>query len=447
MAEFFKGGKEYFPGIGKIAYEGPKSDNPLAFKYYDANKKVGNKAMKDHLRFAIAYWHSFCNEGGDQFGSATQNFPWKLDAKTPMEAAEHKLDAAFEFFTKIGAGFYCFHDRDIAPEGASPAESEKNLMAIIAKAKERQKATGVKLLWGTANLFSNPRFMNGAATNPEFKIVAQAAAQVKAAIDATIELGGAGYTFWGGREGYMSLLNTDLKREKEHLARFLTMARDYARGRGFKGTFYIEPKPMEPSKHQYDFDVETVAGFLRANGLDKDFRMNIEANHAELAGHDFQHELETAAAMGLFGSVDANRGDPRNGWDTDQFPNSYYETTLAMLTVLKVGGFTTGGLNFDAHIRRNSVDPADLFEAHIGGMDAFAVGLEVAQRIVDDGKLAAFVKERYSTFGTAPGKKFEKGTLKFEELAALAKDYGAAGITSGKQERLENMINQYLLGR
>jgi len=347
----------------------------------------------------------------------------------------------------MGANFYCFHDRDIAPEGSSPAESEKNLMAIIAKAKERQKATGVKLLWGTANLFSNPRFMNGAATNPEFKIVTQAAAQVKSAIDATIELGGLGYTFWGGREGYMSLLNTDLKKEKEHLARFLIMARDYARGRGFKGTFYIEPKPMEPTKHQYDFDVETVAGFLRANGLEKDFRMNIEANHAELAGHDFHHELETAASMGLFGSVDANRGDPRNGWDTDQFPNSFYETTLAMLTILKVGGFTSGGLNFDAHIRRNSVDPSDLFEAHIGGMDAFAVGLEVAQRIIDDGKLANFVKDRYASFGTPTAKKFEKGSLKFEQLAALATDYGVIGITSGKQERLENIVNQYLAGK
>ncbi len=445
MADYFVGAKEYFPGIGKITYEGPQSDNPLAFKFYDPNKKVGGKAMKDHLRFAVAYWHSFCADGTDQFGNATQNQAWKRDAKTPLDAAEHKLDAAFEFFTKLGAEFYCFHDRDMAPEGATPGESEKNLQALVAKAKERQKATKVKLLWGTANLFSNPRFMNGAATNPEFPVVAQAAAQVKAALDATIELGGQGYTFWGGREGYMSLLNTDLKKEKDHLARFLTMARDYARGRGFKGTFYIEPKPMEPSKHQYDFDVETVAGFLRYYGLDKDFRMNIEANHAELAGHDFQHELETAAAMGLFGSVDANRGDPRNGWDTDQFPNSYYETTMAMLTILKVGGFTTGGLNFDAHIRRNSVDPADLFEAHIGGMDAFAVGLETAQRIVADGKLAAFVKDRYASFNAGHGKKFDKGQLKFEELAALARDYGAVGLTSGKQERLENWINQYLM--
>lgn len=446
MAEYFVGNKEYFPGIGKIKYEGPKSDNPLAFKYYDPDKKVGGKTMKEHLRFAVAYWHSFCADGTDMFGAGTQKQPWKLDAKTPMEGAEHKLDAAFEFITKLGAEFYAFHDRDIAPEGATPAESEKKLMTIVAKAKERQKATGVKLLWGTANLFSNPRFMNGAATNPDFAVVSHAAAQVKAAIDATIELDGQGYTFWGGREGYMSLLNTDLKREKEHLGRFLVMARDYARSRGFKGVFYIEPKPMEPSKHQYDFDVETVAGFLKQYGLEKDFRMNIEANHAELAGHDFHHELETAAALGLFGSVDANRGDPRNGWDTDQFPMSYYETSLAMLTILKVGGFTTGGLNFDAHIRRNSVDPADLFEAHIGGMDAFAVGLEVAHRIIQDGKYAAFIKERYASFDSGDGARFEKGQMKFEELAGLAKEYGNVGFTSGKQERLENLLNQYLLG-
>ncbi|MGD9940052.1 MAG: xylose isomerase [Clostridia bacterium] len=445
MSKVFIGAKEYFPGIGKIEYEGPKSDNPLAFKYYNADKKVAGKAMKDHLRFAVAYWHSFCNDGTDQFGAATQNQAWK-QAPSPMEAAEQKMDAAFEFFTKLGVNYYCFHDRDMAPEGATPAESEKNLMTLVAKAKKLQKATGVKLLWGTANLFSNPRFMNGAATNPDFAVVPHAAAQVKAALDATIELGGQGYTFWGGREGYMSLLNTDLRREKDNLARFLTMARDYARGQGFKGVFYIEPKPMEPSKHQYDFDVETVAGFLRYYGLDKDFRMNIEANHAELAGHDFHHELETAAAMGLFGSVDANRGDPRNGWDTDQFPMSYYETTLAMLTILKVGGFSTGGLNFDAHIRRNSVEPADLFEAHIGGMDAFAVGLEAAGRIIADGKLAAFVKNRYSSYDKGKGALFAKGKMGFADLAALAKDYGTVGIASGKQERLENLVNQYLMG-
>ncbi|GHU07492.1 xylose isomerase 2 [Spirochaetia bacterium] len=446
MADYFKGAKEYFPGVGKIKYEGPKSDNPLAFKYYDAEKLIGGKKMKDHLRFAIAYWHSFVADGADPFGSGTIIHPWKTDAKTPIEYAEHKLDAAFEFITKLGAELYCFHDRDIAPEGATPAESEKNLQAIVAKAKERQQATGVKLLWGTANVFNHPRFMNGASTNPEFGVVALAATQVKAAIDATIELGGQGYTFWGGREGYMSLLNTDLKREKDHLARFLTMARDYGRKQGFKGPFYIEPKPMEPTKHQYDFDTETVIGFLRYYGLDKDFRLNIEANHAELANHDFAHELETAAAAGLFGSVDANRGEPRNGWDTDQFPNSYYETATAMYAILRAGGFTTGGLNFDAKIRRNSIDPADLFESHIGGMDTFAVGLEIAQRIISDGKIPAFVKNRYASFDSGDGAKFEKGELTLEALAAGAGEYGNVGITSGKQERLENILNQYILG-
>jgi xylose isomerase len=446
MAEYFVGDKEYFPAIKKIKYEGPKSDNPLAFKYYDPEKLVGKKKMKDHLRFAVAYWHSFCADGTDPFGSPTHPHPWIVDAKTPMEAAEHKMDAAFEFFTKLGAGFYCFHDRDMAPEGGSPAESEKNLFVMVDRAKKLQKATGVKLLWGTANLFNHPRFMNGAATNPEFAVVTLAASQVKAAIDATIELGGQGYTFWGGREGYTSLLNTNLKREKDHLGQFLASARDYARGRGFKGAFYIEPKPMEPTKHQYDFDVETVAGFLRNYGLEKDFRVNIEANHAELAGHDFAHELETAAALGIFGSVDANRGDPMNGWDTDQFPSSYYETSLAMYAILRAGGFTTGGLNFDAKIRRNSVDPADLFEAHIGGMDAFAVGLEAAQRLIKDGKLSGFVKKRYASFDSGDGAKFEKGQFTFEDLAKLGSKYGNAGITSGKQEHLENILNQYLLG-
>ncbi|MDR2247007.1 MAG: xylose isomerase [Treponema sp.] len=446
MADYFVGSREYFPGIGKIGYEGPKSDNPLAFKYYDAEKTVGGKKMKDHLRFAVAYWHSFCADGADPFGAATHPHPWISDAKCPMEAAEHKMDAAFEFITKLGAEFYAFHDRDMAPEGATPGESEKNLQALTAKAKERQKATGVKLLWGTANLFTHPRFMNGAATNPEFAVLALAANQVKAAIDATIELDGQGYTFWGGREGYMSLLNTDLKREKDHLAKFLIAARDYARAQGFKGAFYIEPKPMEPTKHQYDYDTETVIGFLRYYGLDRDFRLNIEANHAELAGHDFFHELETAAAAGLFGSVDANRGEPRNGWDTDQFPNSYYETALAMYAILRAGGFTTGGLNFDAKIRRSSVDPADLFEAHIGGMDAFAAGLEAASRIIISGKIPDFVKGRYASFDTGDGALFEKGDLKLEDLAKLGSDYGAFGVTSGKQERLENILNQHLLG-
>jgi len=451
MAEYFVGQKEYFPGIGKIRYEGPKSDNPLAFKYYNPDRVVGDKPMREHLRFAVAYWHSFGEDGTDPFGSATHIHPWTEDADTPMEKHEHKIDAAFEFFTKLGADFYCFHDRDLAPAGDTPAQSEKNLVHMVALAKERQKATGVRLLWATSNLFKHLRYMNGAATNPEFAVVAHAAAQVKAAIDAAVELGGQGFVFWGGREGYMSLLNTDLKREKDHLARFLTMARDYGRTHGFKGAFYIEPKPMEPTKHQYDFDVETVAGFLRTYGLEKDFRVNIEANHAELAGHDFQHELETAAALGIFGSVDANRGDPRNGWDTDQFPINPYDTTLAMLAILRAGGFTTGGLNFDAKIRRNSVAPSDLFEAHIGGMDAFAAGLLAAQRIITDGKLAAFVRQRYASFDVGDGRRFEEGRMNLEELAALASVSGPAsdknlGSTSGKQERLESLIMQYILG-
>ncbi|MCX7028456.1 MAG: xylose isomerase [Spirochaetes bacterium] len=445
MTKLFKGEREYFPGVGRISYEGPKSDNPLAFKYYDAGRKLGGKTMAEHLRFAVAYWHSFCADGTDQFGTGTIEHPWDKGLGGPVAAAERKLDAAFEFITKLSAEYYCFHDRDLAPEGSTPAESEKNLAHLVELAAERQKATGVKLLWGTANVFGNPRFMNGAATNPDFAVLPLVASQVKAAIDATIALGGSGYTFWGGREGYMSLLNTDLAREKEHLATFLAMARDYGRSRGFKGAFYIEPKPMEPTKHQYDFDVETVAGFLRAHGLDKDFRINIEANHAELAGHDFQHELETAVSMGLFGSVDANRGDPRNGWDTDQFPNSLYETTLAMMAILKGGGFTTGGLNFDAKIRRNSVDPADLFEAHIGGMDAFAAGLVAASRIIEDKALSSFIQARYSSFDSGEGAKFEKGGIDLAGLAAMANEYGKVGRTSGRQERLENIVNKYLL--
>ncbi|MDR1867546.1 MAG: xylose isomerase [Treponema sp.] len=439
------GTKEYFPGIGKIKFEGAESDNPLSFKFYDPEKIIGKKKMKDHLRFAVAYWHSFCADGTDPFGAATHLHPWVADAKNPIEVAEHRMDAAFEFFSKLGVEFYAFHDRDMAPEGETPVESEKILQTFVARAKDKQQETGVKLLWGTANLFTHPRFMNGAATNPEFGVVALAANQVKAAIDATIELGGLGYTFWGGREGYMSILNTDLKREKEHLARFLISARDYARKQGFKGAFYIEPKPCEPTKHQYDRDVETVAGFLHMYGLDQDFKVNIEANHAELAGHDFVHELETAAALGIFGSVDANRGEPRNGWDTDQFPHSYYETALAMYTVLKVGGFTTGGLNFDAKIRRNSTDPADLFIGHIGGMDAFAAGLEIAQRLIEKAVFSSFIKERYSSFDSGDGARFEKGDLSFEVLASLGTEYGTIGIRSAKQELLENLFNQQLL--
>lgn len=443
---FFRGEREYFPGIGRIQYEGPGSANPLAFKYYDPGKTIRGKTMKEHLRFSVAYWHSFCGDGNDPFGAPTLIRPWDT-AGDPMEAARDRLDAAFEFITKLGAPYYCFHDRDMAPEGSSPGETEKNLMAIAAMAKERQKETAVGLLWGTANLFSRPRYMNGAATNPDFRVLAHAAAQVKTAIDATVELGGLGYTFWGGREGYMSLLNTDMKREKEHLGRFLIAARDYGRRSGFKGVFYIEPKPMEPMKHQYDFDTETVIAFLRYHGLDKDFKLNVEANHAELAGHDFLHELDLAASQGMLGSIDANRGDPRNGWDTDQFPNSVYETTAAMFTVLKMGGFVSGGLNFDARVRRNSTDLKDLFIAHIGGMDAFALGLEAAHAILEDGGLSRLVRERYASFDSGPGKRFEEGKMTLEDLASLAISYGDEGLQSGRQELIENLLTSFIFRR
>lgn len=435
---FFKGSKEYFPGIGQIKYEGPESKNPLAFKYYDAEKVVMGKKMKDWLKFTVAYWHSFCADGGDPFGSGTREFTWK----TP----EEKVDAAFEFITKLGCGYYAWHDRDICPEGTSPADSEKKLSYITDLLLERQKETGVKLLWGTANVFNNPRYMNGAATNPDFDVVAQAASQIKAAIDNTIKLGGAGYTFWGGREGYMSLLNTDMKAEKEHLAMMLTLAHDYARKQGFTGCFYIEPKPMEPTKHQYDYDSETVIGFLRAHGLDKDFKLNIEANHAELAGHEFAHELTVCVDNGMLGSIDANRGDPVNGWDTDQFPVSIYETTQAMLQVIRMGGFTTGGLNFDAKVRRNSVAPEDLFIAHIGGMDIFARGLEKAVQLIEDRRIPSMLKERYASFESGNGKAFAEGKLTLDQVASLAKPYEQVAKTSGRQELYENILNQICLG-
>ena len=435
---FFKGSKEYFPGIGQIKYEGPESKNPLAFKYYDAEKVVMGKKMKDWLKFTVAYWHSFCADGGDPFGSGTREFTWK----TP----EEKVDAAFEFITKLGCGYYAWHDRDICPEGTSPADSEKKLSHITDLLLERQKETGVKLLWGTENVFNNPRYMNGAATNPDFDVVAQAASQIKAAIDNTIKLGGAGYTFWGGREGYMSLLNTDMKAEKEHLAMMLTLARDYARKQGVTGRFYIEPKPMEPTKHQYDYDSETVIGFLRAHGLDKDFKLNIEANHAELAGHEFAHELTVCVDNGMLGSIDANRGDPVNGWDTDQFPVSIYETTQAMLQVIRMGGFSTGGLNFDAKVRRNSVAPEDLFIAHIGGMDIFARGLEKAVQLIEDRRIPSMLKERYASFESGNGKAFAEGKLTLDQVASLAKPYEQVAKTSGKQELYENILNQICLG-
>ncbi len=443
MSDIFIGSKEYFPGIGKVAFEGSGSDNSLAFKFYNPAQVIGGKTMQDHLRFSIAYWHSFCGDGSDPFGSPTIDHPW--GNPDPMTSAKNKLDAAFEFFTKIDAPFYCFHDTDMAPEGANQSESEKNLMVMTDLAKERQESTGVKLLWGTANMFSHPRYMNGVASNPDFQVVGHAAHQVKAAIDATIKLGGQGYTFWGGREGYMTLWNTDMKRELDHIGRFLGMARDYARKAGFTGTFYIEPKAMEPSKHQYDFDAATVIGFLKNYGLDKDFKCNIEANHATLAGHDFVHDLRTCRDAGLLGSVDANRGDLMNGWDTDEFPTDVYQATQGMLEILAMGGFTTGGLNFDAKRRRNSTDSEDLFLAHIAGMDAFALGLKTAQKIIDDGKLAEMLKARYASWDSGDGAAFEAGKLTLEQLAAMG-EKGEPATTSGKQEYIESLVNGYLFG-
>ncbi len=437
------GKKQYFKSIKKIAFEGKGSDNPFAFKYYDAKKKVGKKTMEEHFRFAIAYWHTFCGNGGDPFGLPTKNFPW-LQSSDPIERAKDKMDAAFEFITKIGAPFYCFHDYDIVDEAPTLKESEKRFHEMVAYAKQKQKASGVKLLWGTANLFSHPRYMNGAATNPDFNVVCYAATQVKNAIDATIELGGANYVFWGGREGYLSLLNTNMKREIDHLGQFLTMARDYGRKNGFKGTFLIEPKPMEPTKHQYDFDSATVIAFLREYGLMDDFKLNIEVNHATLAHHSFQHELQVAANAGVLGSMDANRGDYQNGWDTDQFPNNVYELTEAMLIILESGGFKSGGVNFDAKTRRNSTDLADIFYAHIGGMDTFARALLVAQEILEKSEYKMLRKERYASFDSGKGKQFERGKLTLNSLRSIALADNEPTQISGKQEYFENLINQYL---
>lgn len=437
------GQKEYFPEIGKIQYEGKDSKNPLAFKWYDENKIVAGKTMKDHFRFAIAYWHTFCGDGNDPFGGATINYDWN-NTSDAITRGKQKMDAAFEFITKIGAPYYCFHDFDLVSEGKDIAESDKNVQAIVDYAKEKQSESGVKLLWGTANVFSNPRYMNGAATNPDFAVLAQAATQIKRALDATIALGGENYVFWGGREGYMSLLNTNMKREKEHLAMMLTKARDYARANGFKGTFLIEPKPMEPTKHQYDFDSETVIGFLRNFNLDKDFKLNIEVNHATLAGHTFQHELQVAADAGLLGSIDANRGDYQNGWDTDQFPVNVQELTESLLVILSAGGFTTGGVNFDAKRRRNSTDNDDLFIAHIVGMDAFARALIMANDILTKSDYVKMHKERYASFDGGEGKAFEEGKMGLEELRNYAIKNGEPKVTSGKQEMYEGLITQFL---
>jgi xylose isomerase len=439
----FVASREFFPGIRKIPYEGPESDNPLAFKAYDENRLIEGKPLRDHLRFAVCYWHTFCADGGDMFGPGTVHHAWK-SAANPMTRAEEKLDAAFEFFSKLGVPFYCFHDRDIAPEGSSVAESEQRLMHMVERAKERQEATGIRLLWGTANLFSHPRYMNGAATNPDFAVVAHAAAQVKAALDATVELGGQNYVFWGGREGYSSLLNTDTGRELDHFARFLSMARDYGRSIGFKGTFLIEPKPMEPMYHQYDVDAQTVIGFLRHYGLDKDFKVNVEANHATLAGHSFAHELRMCTDAGMLGSIDANRGNPQNGWDTDQFPTDLYDTVQAMMIVLEDGGFKTGGLNFDAKVRRESTELEDMFIAHIGGMDTFARGLIIAHHLLRNSPLADFRHDRYASFQNGKGRAFEKGELTLGDLRDHAAGAGEPAQVSGKQEWIENMVNDYL---
>ncbi len=437
------GDREYFPGIGKVAYEGPESSNPLAFKWYDENRIVGGKTMKEHFRFAIAYWHSFCNAGGDPFGPGTKVFPWDA-GDDPIQQARQRQDAAFEFITKLGAPFYCFHDRDMAPEGNSVEDSESILQDLAARALEKQQASGVKLLWGTANLFSHPRYMNGAATNPDFQVVAHAAAQVKAAIDATILLDGAGYVFWGGREGYFTLFNTQMKRELDHLGMFLSKARDYARAAGFKGTFFIEPKPMEPTKHQYDFDAATVIQFLQQHDLAGDFKLNLENNHATLAGHTFMHELQVAAEAGLLGSIDANQGDPQNGWDTDEYMWSLYEAIEVMLIVLPQGGFGTGGVNFDAKTRRSSTDLEDLFLGHIGSMDTFARGLVVADRILRESDYLARRKERYASFDAGEGQAFELGQLGLEALRQIAIRNGEPRQISGKQEYFRNLINQYI---
>ena len=438
-----KGATEFFKGIGAIPYEGPESTNPLAFRWYDAEKIIAGKPMKEHLPFACAYWHSFCGSGADPFGEPTHLYPW--NTKTDVIArAKEKMDAAFEFITKMGMPYYCFHDVDLVDYGTDIVENEQRLQTMTAYAREKQQQSGVRLLWGTANLFTHKRYMNGAATNPDFLVLTHAAAQVKAALDATIALGGKNYVFWGGREGYMSLLNTDMKREQEHLAQFLHKAKDYARAQGFTGSFFIEPKPCEPTKHQYDYDAATVAGFLRQYDLLDDFKLNIEVNHATLAGHTFQHELQVAADAGLLGSMDANRGDDQNGWDTDQFPNNINALTEALLVILQAGGFQGGGINFDAKRRRNSTDMADLFYAHIAGMDVFARALIIADRIIADGTYTKMRKARYRSYDSGAGQAFETGQLSLEALRDYAVQNGEPEMRSGQQELYELLINRFI---
>ena len=433
----------YFPQIGKIPFEGKDSKNPMAFHYYEPERVVYGRKMKDWLRFSMAWWHTLCAEGGDQFGGGTKRFPWKEGASA-VEIAKHKMDAGFEFMQKMGIEYYCFHDVDLVDEGDSIGEYESNLKEIVAYAKQKQAETGIKLLWGTANVFSNGRYMNGASTNPDFDTAARAMLQIKNAIDATIELGGENYVFWGGREGYMSLLNTDMKREKEHMATMLGMARDYARSKGFKGNFLIEPKPMEPMKHQYDVDTETVVGFLKAHGLEKDFKVNIEVNHATLAGHTFEHELQCAVDNGMLGSIDANRGDYQNGWDTDQFPIDLYELVQAMIVILRGGGLQGGGTNFDAKTRRNSTDLEDIFIAHIAGMDVMARALLIAADLLETSPYEQMLRERYASYDSGEGKAFEEGKLTLEQVADYARRNGEPTPHSGKQELYETLVNLYI---
>ena len=434
--------KEYFPQIGKIPFEGADSKNPLAFHYYEPERVVLGRKMKDWLKFAMAWWHTLGQASGDPFGGQTRHYAWD-EGECPVCRAKAKADAGFEIMTKLGIEYFCFHDVDLIEEAPTIAEYEERMKTITDYLQEKMAQTGIKLLWGTANVFGHERYMNGAATNPDFDVVARAAVQIKNAIDATIKLGGTNYVFWGGREGYMSLLNTQMQREKDHLANMLKAARDYARAKGFTGTFLIEPKPMEPTKHQYDTDTETVIGFLRANGLDKDFKVNIEVNHATLAGHTFEHELAVAVDNGLLGSIDANRGDVQNGWDTDQFPIDNFELTQAMLQIIRNGGFGNGGTNFDAKLRRNSTDPEDIFIAHISGMDALARALLNAAAIVEESPIPAMVKERYASFDGGKGKEFEEGKLSLEDLVAYAKEHGEPAKTSGKQELYETIVALY----
>lgn len=433
---------EYFNKIKKIDYEGPKSRNPIAFKWYDEKRKVGKKTLKEHLRFAVAYWHSFCGTGADPFGPGTRIFQWD-EGKDELEKSKYRLDAAFEFIVKLGVPFYCFHDTDLVGDG-SVFEIEKRMEKIIPIVKKRQQETGVKLLWGTANVFSNPRYMSGAATNPDFHVLTNAAVQVKNAIEATIELGGSNYVFWGGREGYMSLHNTNTYRELKNLAMFLTLARDHGRQKGFTGTFLIEPKPMEPTKHQYDYDASTVIGFLQKHNLQNDFKLNIEVNHATLAGHSFTHEIRMAADAGLLGSIDANKGDYQNGWDTDEFPTNIYEVTEAMLEILQAGGFINGGINFDAKLRRNSTDPEDLFIAHISGMDTFARAMIIADKILNESDYLKIKKERYASYESGSGTLFSSGKLTLTDLNKIAKANGEPKTVSGKQEFIEQLINSFI---